>query len=55
MSRELDLKTLELCRADIEQVGRELLESERKTESSARAERPLQPVAFTGYNFAQIR
>ena len=29
MSRELDLKTLELCRADIEQVGRELLERER--------------------------
>ena len=29
MSRELDLKTLELCRADIEQVGRELLGRER--------------------------
>ena len=29
MSRELDLKTLEFCRAHIEQVGRELLERER--------------------------
>jgi hypothetical protein len=29
MSRELDLRTLELCRADIERVGRELLERER--------------------------
>ena len=29
MSRELDLRTLELCRADIEGLGRELLERER--------------------------
>jgi hypothetical protein len=29
MSRELDLRTLELCRVDIERVGRELLERGR--------------------------
>jgi hypothetical protein len=29
MSRELDLRTLELCRADIERVGHELLERGR--------------------------
>jgi hypothetical protein len=29
MSRELDLRTLELCRTDIERIGREVLERER--------------------------
>ena len=29
MSRELDLRALELCRADIEGLGRELLEREK--------------------------